>query len=179
MPSKNGDTLSDRVGKHILNSIDPAYKSYSWLHRGSDERQYCAPGVDLPIATIMRSKYDEYPEYHTSLDDLRFVKANYINETLNYYLKVIDVMDKNITLKSNYQNGEVMLGKHNLYPEVGGSFKFTNERVHSNVDLILWILFYSDGDRTLLSISRELDQDLIELYKIAKVLEEKNIVEII
>ena len=72
-----------------------------------------------------------------------------------------------------------MLGKHNLYPEVGGSFKFTSDRIYSDVDLILWLLFYSDGDRTLLSISRDLDQDLIGLYKIAKVLEEKNIVEIL
>lgn len=161
----------------IKNHVD--YIKHPFDIRGSDERQYSSPGFRINVATITKDKYYDYDYYHTSLDDLKFVKANYINETLKYYIEVLDLMDKNITLKSNYQNGEVMLGKHNLYPEVGGSFKFKNDRAYSYVDLILWLLFYSDGDRTLLSISRDLDQDLIELYKIAKVLEEKNIVEIL
>ena len=73
VPSRNGNSLSDKVALAVLKSKNLNFKKYKWSDRGSDERQYCSPNIDLPIASLCRSKYGEYKEYHNSLDDLKKV----------------------------------------------------------------------------------------------------------
>jgi aminopeptidase-like protein len=159
MPSRNGNTLSDRVGKHVLNSIDPGYKSYSWLHRGSDERQYCAPGVDLPIASLMRSKYGEYPEYHTSLDNLSLISSAGLEGGLNALVQAIQAIEFNCFPRTRVL-AEPQLGKRGLYPVT--STKGSKNAVRSMMDL----LTYSDGALDLIDIADKIDTPIWELYEI-------------
>ena len=159
MPSRNGKTLSDKVGKHILKSIDPEFKKYTWLDRGSDERQYCAPGVDLPVTSIMRSKYDEYPEYHTSLDDLSLISQKGLEGGFNALLRCLEAIEFNCFPKALIL-GEPQLGKRGLYPDT--STKESTDAVRSMMDL----LTYSDGALDLVEIAEIINTPVWKLYEI-------------
>ncbi len=163
MPSRNGSTLADRVGKHVLSNIDSDYQQYTWLDRGSDERQYCAPGVDLPIATIMRSKYGEYPEYHTSLDDLSLISPAGLRGGLNAFIRAIEAIEFNFYPKVNVL-GEPQLGKRGLYPET--STLESTDAVRTLMDFIT----YADGTIDLLEIAEKINIPIWELYEIVEIL---------
>ena len=98
MPSRNGDEYIDKVIKFVLDNYVDNYNTYSYLERGSDERQFCSPNVNLPFASIMRSKYKEYKEYHTSLDNLSFIDSESLSKSLYIILKCVFVIETN----SNY-----------------------------------------------------------------------------
>ena len=112
--SRHADTLADRVLKNVLHyHTDNKYSTYSFLKRGSDERQYNAPGVDLPVVGFCRSKFGEYPEYHTFADDLSLVSPEGLQGAYDVMKQVIDVLDMN----QCYQVlCEPQLGKRGLYP---------------------------------------------------------------
>jgi aminopeptidase-like protein len=170
LPSRNGDTLSDKAASHVLNKCFPGHKRYSWLDRGSDERQYCAPGVDLPIASLMRTKYGEYPEYHTSLDDLtNVVTPKGLEGGFNLVRKVAQAIEWNIVPKTNFL-GEPMLSKRNLYPSL--STKLPQKGIKFRMDIIS----YSDGQNSLIDIANLLDRSIEEVYTEAKVLQELRII---
>jgi len=99
IPTRYGNTLSDKVAKHVLKRSGHDYVSYTFLDRGSDERQYCAPGVDLPVATICRTKFGEYPEYHTSLDNLDVISPEGLNGGYERVAEVIQILEKTVIIK--------------------------------------------------------------------------------
>lgn len=151
LPSRAGDTLSDRAAQHVLSHIDPDYRSYTWLDRGSDERQYCSPGVDLPIASVMRSKFHAFPEYHTSLDDLSFVTPTGLAggyEALRQCLYVVE----NNTIPRATVLCEPQLGKRDMYPATSVRGSANSSRLFRD------ILTYADGEHDLLSIAQLLSQ---------------------
>lgn len=147
LPSRDGDTISDHVALHVLKHLSPGFKRYTWLDRGSDERQYCAPGADLPVATIMRSKYGEYPEYHTSLDTLGGVVTSAgLAGGYEALKSAITILEKDFTpLVTTI--GEPQLGKRGLYPDL--SQKGSANHVKDMMNMIS----YCDGRRSLLQIA--------------------------
>lgn len=169
LPSRDGTTLSDRAALHVLIHIDPDFKRYSWLDRGSDERQYCAPGVDLPMTTIMRSKYGEFPEYHTSLDDLNLVTPEGLAGGFNALRQAIEVIESNVFLKTTVLC-EPQLGKRGLYPTL--STKETGAQVRAMMNLIS----YCDG-RSLLEIAEIINEPVSKLLGILKPLIQNGLIE--
>lgn len=160
LPSRDGNTLSDDIAKHILKHIDPGFISYTWLDRGSDERQYCAPGIDLPIASIMRTKYGQYPEYHTSLDNLdNVVTPSGLDGGYWSIRKAIEAIEKNKKYRVTVL-GEPQLGKRGLYPTL--STKKSGEQVRLMMDFIS----LCDGENTLLQVAETLNTPIWELYEI-------------
>lgn len=141
MPSRSADTLADRTALRVLKKKAPDYISYSFLQRGSDERQYCAPGVDLPVASIMRSKYGEYPEYHTSLDDLSLISPEGLEGAYNLYKTCLEYFEET-PIYRNKVLCEPQLGKRGLYPSL------STKDTQSLVAFRLNVLTYLDGNKT-------------------------------
>jgi aminopeptidase-like protein len=169
LPSRNGDTLSDQVSKHVLKHICPTFKSYKWKDRGSDERQYCAPGVDLPIASIMRTKYGEYDEYHTSLDNLHdVVTSEGLYGGYKAIKLAIEALEENKYPKVNFLC-EPQLGKRGLYPSL------STKSSGSEVGLILDVISWSDGTNSLIEIAELCDVPVWEIYPLIKNLLKNNI----
>jgi aminopeptidase-like protein len=157
LPSRHGSTLSDVVAKHVLTWIAPTFTRYRWADRGSDERQYCAPGVDLPIASIMRSKFDRYPEYHTSLDDLvKVVTPAGLEGGYTGLRLALETIERNCYPKVKVL-GEPQLGRRGLYSQLSTPSA-------TKVPLILNLLTWADGTKSLVEIADECGVPVWELY---------------
>jgi aminopeptidase-like protein len=160
VPSRNGKTISDQVAKHILKWIDPNYISYSWLDRGSDERQYCSPGIDLPIASILRTKYGKYPEYHTSLDVLdKVVTPKGLDGGYWALRRALEILEKNRNYKVNILC-EPQMGRRGLYSTL------SSKKSDSEARLMMNFISFCDGEHSLLDIAEKINVPAWHLYEI-------------
>ena len=144
--SRAGNTLADRAAKLVMHRHAPDHVEYSYLDRGSDERQYCSPGVDLPVASIMRTRYNSYPEYHTSLDDLKVVTPTGLDGGFEALRKTIDLIEHNRTYRATTPC-EPQLGRRGLYPTL--STRGAGYAVRSMTN----VLAYADGTRDLIDLA--------------------------
>lgn len=159
LPSRSGFTLADKVALNVLRSKHPDFKEYSFLDRGSDERQYCSSGVDLPVVSLMRTKYREFPEYHTSLDDLELVTAAGLEGSFSLHKDCIELLERNRIYKMKCL-GEPQLGKRGLYPTIA------TKDSHQLVKDMLNVIAYADGKNDLIDISNTIGVPAKDLYPI-------------
>ena len=146
--SRRGDTEVDRAALNVLQTCRDSHKVIEFYPYGYDERQFCSPGFNLAVGSLSRTTHGEYPEYHTSADNLEFVSATALTESLDVYLRVIEVLENNRTFINLKPHCEPQLGKRGLYGALGAI-----DAQPIDVMTLLWILNLSDGEASLLDIA--------------------------
>ena len=160
--SRYGDNLADNAIKSAL--LDKKnVKRYSFLFRGSDERQYCAPGIDLPVCGFSRSKFGEYKEYHTSADNLKIISNKSLNNSLKVLKTIVDAFETGLYPEVQIK-GEPQLSKYNLYPTISQK-GIKNKGNFSKQEFIdrCNVLAYADGKNNLFDISKKINLSLEKL----------------
>jgi aminopeptidase-like protein len=160
--SRRGDTLADRAALHVLNRLPEQPRVLDFFPGGSDERQYCSPGFNLPVASVMRSMYGSYPEYHTSLDNRELLSIAALRESIDVYERILRVLDTNRRYISRTPMCEPQLASRGLYGTLG-----TREST-SFTDALLWVLNYADGEHDLLDVADLSGISLPELANAAR-----------
>ena len=171
LPSRDGKTIADEVALYVLNQVHPDFVQYSYLDRGSDERQYCSPGIDLPIASVMRTKYGAYKEYHTSLDDLDYVSAEGLFGAYDIFSRCIEHIEDNRIYKTTTLC-EPQMSRRNLRSTLGAQ-----TALPANTMLMSHILVYADGKCNVLSMANKFGVSLANLLEIVDILVKEGLLE--
>ena len=156
LETRKGNTLTDRVMKNVLGFAHPEYKTYSFLERGSDERQYNASGVDLPVCDFCRSKYVEYPEYHTSADNMDLISPKGFAGAYDVMIQVLKALEYNGFYRVTCLC-EPQLGKRGLYPSE------SRKGIYEEVKKLTNLIAYADGTEDLIAISTRIGVPVEEL----------------
>tara|TARA_B100001123_G_scaffold246805_1_gene275764 strand:- start:1167 stop:2483 length:1317 start_codon:yes stop_codon:yes gene_type:complete len=150
--------------------------TYPFSVHGSDERQYSSQGFRINVASLTKDKYYEYPQYHSSLDNLAYVSGKTIAESLNLYSTVLDKLNHEIVYRNRFPYCEAMLSQHDLYPELGGQ-QVPGSNNLTELDLMLWLLWLCDGSIGLIQLEKQLGVSQKELIVIADRLCAKGLLE--
>jgi len=148
--SRWGDAEIDRAAAHAVKHSGKTYEIAEFIPFGYDERQYCSPGINLPVGCIMRTPHGCYPEYHTSADDLEFVRSEYLTESYSLCLAIFNILENNLRYVNQNPKCEPQLGRRGLYATIGGQ-----QDARARELAMLWVLNLSDGEHTLLNIAEQ------------------------
>ena len=170
--SRHDDAEIDRVFSHVLTRSGDQSTTIPFHPYGYDERQFCSPGFNLPVGCVMRTPFGQYPEYHTSADNLDFVSIQALEDSFRKCATVLEILDSNRVYVSLNPKCEPQLGKRGLYRAIGGQ-----NQTKSNEMALLWVLNLSDGRHSLLDIAERSGADFDVLRDAAHALVQANLLE--
>jgi aminopeptidase-like protein len=146
--SRRGDTEIDRAVTEILTKSGEAFDVREFSPYGYDERQFCSPGFNLPVGCFMRTPHAQYAQYHTSADNLDFVRPEYLADSFSKCLAVVEIIERNRVYLNLNPKCEPQLGKRGIYSQIGGQTDGKSQEL-----ALLWVLNLSDGKNSLLDIA--------------------------
>jgi aminopeptidase-like protein len=157
--SRIGNAEIDRAAAHVLSRAGEEHKIEEFSPYGYDERQFCSPAFNLPVGCLMRTPHGEFPEYHTSADNLEFVKPQCLADSFARCLSILHVLENNKTYLNQNPKCEPQLGKRGLYEAIGGGANGKLQQL-----ALLWVLNLTDGNASLLDIAERsgIDFDLVK-----------------
>lgn len=170
--SRRGDAEIDRVVCHVLKHSNTDFSVVDFSPNGYDERQYCSPAFNLPVGCMMRTPWAQFPEYHTSADNLEFVRPESLADSFLKILSAIAILEENRTYLNQSPAGEPQLGRRGLYRKIGGE---TDESLDELA--LLWVLNLSDGRHNLLDIATRAGIPFAQVSRAAHVLTEHDLLE--
>ena len=168
--SRRGDAGIDRAAEHVLKHSGHPFEVVDFFPYGYDERQYCSPGFDLPVGSLTRSRFGSFPEYHTSADDLSFIKASCLEESLQIYRSIAEALDNDRRYQNLNPRCEPQLGRRGLYDAIGGNSDSKDRQL-----AMLWILNFSDGRHSLLDIAEKSGYPFRLILEMSRLLREKGL----
>jgi len=170
--SREGNHAVDRAVSHVLHARGLAHRVIDFSPYGYDERQYGSPGFNLPVGCLMRTPHGEFPEYHTSGDNLSFIKPESLQQSLEVVLQTVSVLERNASYRNLSPYGEPQLGRR-------GVFRALADRTDGGGGemALLWVLNQSDGDHSLLDIAEKSDLPFDSIRKAAELLQGLELIE--
>ena len=148
--SRRGNAEIDRAVIQVLKDAGDPYEVFDFSPYGYDERQFCSPGFNLPVGCFMRTPHGKFPEYHTSADDLNFVRPESLADSFAKCRAILDVLERNKMYLNLNPKCEPQLGRRGIYSDIGGQ---TDGKLQELA--ILWVLNFSDGKHSLLEIAEK------------------------
>lgn len=171
--SRRGNAEIDRAAAHVLKHHGEPSETVEFSPYGYDERQYCSPGFNLPVGCLMRSVWGTFPEYHTSADNLDFIRPEQLAKSLLVCAGIVDALENNRKYRNLNPHCEPQLGRRNLYRTTGG------DAIGEEINALLWVLNLSDGEHSLLDIAERSGVRFSTVCEAAKLLQESGLLAVV